>query len=84
MLDQGFEQAIRAIIAQTAPLSHRQTALFSATWPQSIQQLAQEFLNNPIKVRTEAETDRQTGRQGAERVARTSRRPTESRGSQVV
>lgn len=50
MLDQGFEQAIRQIIGATAPHPRRQTALLSATWPQAIQALANEFLQDPIKV----------------------------------
>ena len=50
MLDQGFEQAIRGIILECAPAEKRQTALFSATWPQSIQTLAREFLRDPVKV----------------------------------
>ncbi|KAG7389533.1 RNA-dependent ATPase [Phytophthora pseudosyringae] len=48
MLDEGFEKDIRAIIGSTHP--ERQIAMFSATWPQSIQKLAHEFLNNPVKV----------------------------------
>jgi superfamily II DNA/RNA helicase len=32
-----IEEAMRYIIAATAPHPRRQTALFSATWPQSIQ-----------------------------------------------
>ncbi len=51
MLDQGFEQAIRQIIGATAPHPRRQTALLSATWPQAIQALANEFLQDPVKVR---------------------------------
>lgn len=50
MLDQGFEQAIRQIIDATAPHPRRQTALLSATWPQAIQALASEFLQDPVKV----------------------------------
>ena len=34
MLDQGFERAIRQIIAATHP--ERQTCLFSATWPEQV------------------------------------------------
>ena len=34
MLDQGFECAIRQIIAATHP--ERQTCLFSATWPEQV------------------------------------------------
>ncbi|KAE9024515.1 DEAD-box ATP-dependent RNA helicase 5 [Phytophthora fragariae] len=48
MLDEGFEKDIRAIIGSTHP--ERQIAMFSATWPQSIQKLAHEFLNDPVKV----------------------------------
>jgi len=48
MLDQGFEQDIRDIIGMTH--KDRQTCLFSATWPEAIRNLAQEFLTNPVKV----------------------------------
>ncbi|CAH0478987.1 unnamed protein product [Peronospora belbahrii] len=48
MLDEGFEKDIRAIIGGTHP--ERQIAMFSATWPQSIQKLAHEFLTDPVKV----------------------------------
>merc|ERR1719411_1998056 len=48
MLDIGFEQDIREIIAMTH--KDRQTCLFSATWPEAIRNLAQEFLTNPVKV----------------------------------
>jgi len=48
MLDQGFEDDIREIIQMTHP--ERQTALFSATWPEAIRNLAHEFLTDPIKV----------------------------------
>ena len=48
MLDQGFERDIRAIVGQTH--ESRQTALFSATWPDNVRELAHTFLNKPIKV----------------------------------
>jgi len=48
MLDQGFERDIRKIISETH--QSRQTALFSATWPDSVRELAHEFLTRPIKV----------------------------------
>lgn len=48
MLDLGFEPEIRKIISSTP--SSRQTLMFSATWPQSIQKLASEFLKNPVKI----------------------------------
>jgi len=48
MLDQGFERDIRQIIGETHPA--RQTALFSATWPDNVRELAHSFLSRPIKV----------------------------------
>ncbi|CAB1115550.1 unnamed protein product [Ectocarpus sp. CCAP 1310/34] len=50
MLDLGFEQDVRDIIGYCAGPSKRQTAMFSATWPKSIRDLAAEFLANPVKV----------------------------------
>jgi ATP-dependent RNA helicase DBP3 len=49
MLDLGFERDIRALIALTAPAG-RQTLMFSATWPDSIQSIAAEFLRRPVRV----------------------------------
>jgi len=48
MLDMGFEKPIRAILKEIP--EKRQTLMFSATWPVIIQQLASEFLNNPVRV----------------------------------
>eukprot|EP00808_Paulinella_micropora_P011853 g45753.t1 len=48
MLDMGFEPDIRAIVA--AVTSERQTLLFSATWPKSIQALASEFVKDPVHI----------------------------------
>ncbi|CAM9175527.1 unnamed protein product [Choristocarpus tenellus] len=48
MLDLGFEQDVREIISWCSV--KRQTAMFSATWPKSIRDLASEFLTNPVKV----------------------------------
>jgi len=48
MLDQGFERDIRQIVGETH--KERQTALFSATWPDSVRELAHSFLSRPIKV----------------------------------
>ncbi|XXG71198.1 hypothetical protein AAC387_Pa07g0506 [Persea americana] len=49
MLDMGFEQEVRSILSQTS--STRQMVMFSATWPLSVHQLAQEFMDpNPVKV----------------------------------
>ena len=48
MLDMGFEPDIRAIVSNIP--TERQTLLFSATWPRSIQKLASEFVRNPVHV----------------------------------
>jgi ATP-dependent RNA helicase DBP3 len=48
MLDKGFEEAIRQIIAQTP--TKRQTLMFTATWPPSIRALASTFMQAPVKI----------------------------------
>ncbi|XP_047321860.1 DEAD-box ATP-dependent RNA helicase 5 [Impatiens glandulifera] len=49
MLDMGFEPEVRSILSQTC--TARQVVMFSATWPQIVHQLAQEFMDaNPVKV----------------------------------
>ncbi len=48
MLDQGFEEAIRRILAHLP--SARQTLMFSATWPVEIQRLSQKYLVDPVRV----------------------------------
>ncbi|XP_073947300.1 uncharacterized protein isoform X3 [Choristoneura fumiferana] len=48
MLDMGFEPQIRKIIEQIRP--DRQVLMWSATWPKEIQTLAEDFLNDYIKV----------------------------------
>ncbi|KAI8604208.1 DEAD box RNA helicase [Dissophora ornata] len=48
MLDTGFEEAIRSILRKTR--KDRQTAMFSATWPESVRKLAHDFLDRPVKV----------------------------------
>ncbi|KAI8929907.1 P-loop containing nucleoside triphosphate hydrolase protein [Entophlyctis helioformis] len=51
MLDIGFEDAIRKIVARLPTAANgRQTVMFSATWPTSIQKMANSYLNNPVKV----------------------------------
>lgn len=49
MLDTGFEQEVRKIISSCA-MTGRQTLMFTATWPQSIRDLASTFMDNPVKV----------------------------------
>ncbi|CAG8563265.1 5754_t:CDS:2 [Acaulospora morrowiae] len=48
MLDKGFEDDIRKIIRKTR--KDRQTAMFSATWPESIRKLANDYLNRPVRI----------------------------------
>ena len=48
MLDMGFEPQIRKIVSQIRP--DRQTLMWSATWPKSVQSLARDFLKEYIQV----------------------------------
>lgn len=51
MLDMGFEEDVRYIISQCKSKDNgRQTAMFSATWPAAIQQIAGEYMNDPVRV----------------------------------
>jgi ATP-dependent RNA helicase RhlE len=49
MLDMGFLPSIKRILAKL-PKQHRQTLLFSATFPEDIKQLAKEFMRDPVEV----------------------------------
>lgn len=53
MLDMGFADAMQAIIGQTP--KNRQTLLFSATYPDTIQQMSRQIQQNPVTVTVEAE-----------------------------
>ncbi|KAI3644836.1 hypothetical protein MP228_011000 [Amoeboaphelidium protococcarum] len=48
MLDLGFEKEVRKLISATK--SKRQVVMFSATWPESIHKLSQEYMHNPAKI----------------------------------
>jgi ATP-dependent RNA helicase DDX5/DBP2 len=48
MLEIGMEDQLRKIIDQIRP--DRQTTMYSATWPTTVQQLALDYLKNPIQV----------------------------------
>jgi ATP-dependent RNA helicase DeaD len=52
MLDMGFADELEEILAATP--AGRQTALFSATLPPRIAEIANKHLNNPVRVRIEA------------------------------
>lgn len=47
MLDMGFSKDIKSILSATP--KERQTLLFSATMPKLIQELARQFLTNPLE-----------------------------------
>lgn len=51
MLEMGFEDQVRDILDNLPP--QRQTCLFSATWPREIEQLANSYLNNPGKLKSD-------------------------------
>jgi ATP-dependent RNA helicase DeaD len=53
MLDMGFAEDLEAILAETP--KERQTALFSATLPPRIAEIANRHLQNPVRVRIDRE-----------------------------
>lgn len=55
MLDMGFADDIGAIIEATP--SQRQTLLFSATLPESIRQISQQYQRDPLDVTIHSEAD---------------------------
>ena len=55
MLEMGFQEAVDAVIDATPET--RQTLLFSATFPESIQKLSAHILKNPQHVKVEAVHD---------------------------
>ncbi|KAK8091998.1 ATP-dependent RNA helicase DBP3 [Apiospora hydei] len=50
MLDKGFEDDIKLILGQCPSKEMRQTLMFTATWPQSVQALASTFMKSPVKI----------------------------------
>lgn len=50
MLDKGFEEDIKMILGACPPREQRQTLMFTATWPQSVQALASTFMVSPVRV----------------------------------
>lgn len=50
MLDKGFEEEIKKIINTTPGVGMRQTLMFTATWPESVQSLASTFMKTPVKI----------------------------------
>jgi ATP-dependent RNA helicase DBP3 len=50
MLDKGFEEDIKRILSSTPSKEERQTLMFTATWPATVQALASSFMVNPVKI----------------------------------
>lgn len=50
MLDKGFEDDIKFIISAMPSSKKRQTAMFTATWPKSIRDLAATFMRDPVRI----------------------------------
>ncbi|KND94936.1 ATP-dependent RNA helicase DBP3 [Tolypocladium ophioglossoides CBS 100239] len=50
MLDKGFEDDIKQILGSCRAREQRQTLMFTATWPQSVQTLAATFMVDPVRV----------------------------------
>ena len=50
MLDKGFEDDIKQILSACPRKDVRQTLMYTATWPQSVQALASTFMVSPVKI----------------------------------
>lgn len=50
MLDTGFEEDIRAILAECAEQRERQTLMYTATWPLGVRTLASTFMSDPVQI----------------------------------
>lgn len=50
MLDKGFEQDIKEIVSQMPASATRQTAMFTATWPKEVRELAATFMKTPVNI----------------------------------
>lgn len=48
MLEIGLEEQLRRIVDQIRP--DRQTTMYSATWPQTVDQLAADYLKDPVQI----------------------------------
>lgn len=66
MLDMGFQPAIDAILDYIP--ARRQTLLFSATFPEGIQDIAARVMDNPVMVKVESTHDGATIEQSFHRV----------------
>lgn len=50
MLDKGFEDDIKLILGSCPAREQRQTLMFTATWPMSVQALASTFMVSPVRI----------------------------------
>ena len=55
LLDQGFAEELNRVLALLP--AQRQTLLFSATFPQNVEALAQQLLQNPVRVQVDADAE---------------------------
>ena len=53
MVDMGFIEEIVGIV-RACPRAQRQTMMFSATYPDNIQRLSQQFMRNPVLLKVES------------------------------
>ncbi|KAJ3278063.1 RNA-dependent ATPase [Borealophlyctis nickersoniae] len=83
MLDFGFEEAIKRIMAKLTRSSGRQTVMFSATWPLAIQKLSTQYLTHPTKI-TVGSTDLSAATTITQRVEVINPREKESRLLQLL
>jgi ATP-independent RNA helicase DbpA len=74
MLDMGFFDDIATVVKQTP--ATRQTLLFSATYPQGIENIARQFMREPQQIKIEAPVAQSTIEQRFYEVDRSSRLPT--------
>ncbi|AFV00800.1 ATP-dependent RNA helicase DbpA [Simiduia agarivorans SA1 = DSM 21679] len=72
MLDMGFQETVDAIVAGTP--AARQSLLFSATYPDSIEALAARVLHNPVRITVESKHSAQTINQHFYRVGNNEQR----------
>lgn len=72
MLDMGFQETVDAIVAGTP--AARQSLLFSATYPDSIEALAGRVLREPVRVMVESKHSAQTINQRFYRVSHNDQR----------
>lgn len=52
MLDMGFAEKIADIVKRTPKT--RQTLLFSATYPETMEEISRDFLNDPVSIKVES------------------------------